>query len=387
MNVHFRPPYDSQIDNSTRKREVKEMKKRLVILGSCLMMVSVGLTACSQQENAANDKAAVESNAAVANVTVEGNHVTAEITENVKIDAEIQGQQEASCTIYKATGKEFDRNLLETIFWQDTSGLSREEDTEDNTYLVEDTVGGYLGVDSDRIWYQKNDYVQDLSTLVQYCYKQKMKNMSEEEKQTLLQENSVQKAVEILNRICPLKEDEKLSITKGTKIDMEDIIQFQNEKNMSDIKTMTQELLGENAYYITFSLEKQNIPLVSQGEPDFVSVSESVDTRFAGVTMIVDEQGIQFLDMAGTYELTEERSGSILSVQEAAQAVAKEYTDQISEDKVTFDKVWLEYVWALEDSSANLSEGTLQPYWIFVDSEKEWGERINAVTGVNFKYE
>ena len=351
------------------------------------MMVSVGLTACSQQENAANDKGAVESNAAVANVTVEGNHVTAEITENVKIDAEIQGQQEASCTIYKATGKEFDRNLLETIFWQDTSGLSREEDTEDNTYLVEDTVGGYLGVDSDRIWYQKNDYVQDLSTLVQYCYKQKMKNMSEEEKQTLLQENSVQKAVEILNRICPLKEDEKLSITKGTKIDMEDIIQCQNEKNMSDIKTMTQELLGENAYYITFSLEKQNIPLVSQGEPDFVSVSESVDTRFAGVTMIVDEQGIQFLDMAGTYELTEERSGSILSVQEAAQAVAKEYTDQISEDKVTFDKVWLEYVWALEDSSANLSEGTLQPYWIFVDSEKEWGERINAVTGVNFKYE
>lgn len=138
------------------------MKKRSLIIGTCIMVATVGLTACGQQEKdtAADVKETIENASSVADVEMKGNHITSEITENVKIDAEIQNQEVASCTIYNTAGKEFDRNTIERIFWQDTSELKREEDKEENTYCAEDAVGGSLYVYSGSLVYDKNECVK-----------------------------------------------------------------------------------------------------------------------------------------------------------------------------------------------------------------------------------
>lgn len=211
--------------------------------------------------------------------------------------------------------------------------------------------------------------------------------MSEEAKQTILQEATVKNAVDRLNQIYPLENEEEFSLQQGIKINMEDIIQKQKEVGDSDMKTMTQDLLGSDAYYLTFTVEKQGIPLVSQTEPDFVSLGENFNTQTTDITIIVDENGIQLLDIDGAYELTEGKNESIIAAQEASAYVAKEYEEQISEDIITFDKVWLEYVFVSGNSLTDFEQGTLQPYWIFVDSKENVAERINAVTGENFKYE
>lgn len=365
------------------------MKKKLLIVGSCIMVSAMGLTACGQQQenSAAEDNKTVESASVTAAVTLEGNHMTGELTENIKIDAQVQGQEITSCTTYNTVGKEFDKNTMEAIFWENTSELKSEEDKEDNSYSIEDALGGgayaYLGTLS----YNINDSINDLSILAMYCYGNEMREMSMEEKATILQATTVQNAMQKLNQIYPLGEGEEFCLQQGIKINMEDIIKEQSDSDMSDMQTMTQDMLGNDAYYLNFAVEKEGILLASQVGPDFVSVSENLNTQTTGITMIVDENEIKLLSIEGAYELNEGTKEGIITAQEAAGYVAKEYENQISADSITFDKVWLEYVFCSGTSLTEFSDGTLQPYWVFMDSKENVAERINAITGENFKYE
>lgn len=365
------------------------MKKKLFIVGSCIMVSAMGLTACGQREksNATEENKVVESASAAVETKMEGNHMTCELMENIKIAAEVQGQEITSCTTYNTAGKTFDKSTMEEIFWKDTSELKSEEDKEENSYWIEDSVGGSLYADSGSLSYEINDSVNDLLILVGYCYVNEMREKSQEEKTAILQTSTVQNAMQKLNEIYQLGDGEEFSILQGVKINMEDIIKTQNDNNMSDMKTMTQDMLGNDAYYLAFAVEKQGVPLASQVEPDIISVSENPNTQTTGITMIVDENGIKLLSIQGAYELNEETNETIITAQEAVGYVAKEYENQISEDSVTFDKVWLEYVFSSGTSLTEFSSGTLQPYWIFVDSNENMAERINAITGENFKYE
>lgn len=372
-----------------QRKGIKEMKKKLFIVGSCIMVSAMGLTACGQREksNATEENKVVESASAAVETKMEGNHMTCELMENIKIDAEVQGQEITSCTTYNTAGKTFDKSTMEEIFWKDTSELKSEEDKEENSYWIEDSVGGSLYADSGSLSYEINDSVNDLLILVGYCYVNEMREKSQEEKTAILQTSTVQNAMQKLNEIYQLGDGEEFSILQGVKINMEDIIKTQNDNNMSDMKTMTQDMLGNDAYYLAFAVEKQGVPLASQVEPDIISVSENPNTQTTGITMIVDENGIKLLSIQGAYELNEETNETIITAQEAVGYVAKEYENQISEDSVTFDKVWLEYVFSSGTSLTEFSSGTLQPYWIFVDSNENMAERINAITGENFKYE
>lgn len=353
------------------------------------MVSAMGLTACGQQEknNAIEENKVVESASVAVETKMEGNHMTGELMENIKIDAEVQGQEITSCATYNTAGKKFDKSTMEAIFWKDTSELKSEEDKEDNSYWIEDSAGGSLYADFGNLSYEINDSVNDLLILVGYCYGNEMGETNEEDKTAILQTSTVQNAIQKLNQIYQLGDGEEFSFQQGVKINMEDIIKTQNDNNISEMKTMTQDMIGNDAYYLTFAVEKQGIPLASQVEPDIISVSENLNTQTSGITMIVDENGIKLLSIQGAYELNEGTNETIITAQEAAGYVAKEYENQISEDSVIFDKVWLEYVFSSGTSLTEFSSGTLQPYWIFVDSNGNMAERINAITGENFKYE
>lgn len=365
------------------------MKKRLFIAGSCIMMSVMGLTACGQQENnsTAEEKQVVESEKTTIETKMEGSHMTGEVTDNIKIDAEVRGQEITSCETYDTVGKKFDKSTMEAIFWKDTSKLKSEDDKEENSYWIEDSAGGALYADLGNMYYERNDSVNDLLILVGYCYGNEMDETSEEAETGILQTSTVQNAIQKLNQIYQLGAGEELAFRQGTKINMEDIIKKQKDNNISEMKTMTPDMLGKDAYYLVFAVEKQGIPLASQTEPDMLSVSENLNTETTGITMIVDENGIQLLSIQGVYELNKRTDEVLITAQEAARYVAKEYENQISEDCITFDKVWLEYVFSSGTSLTEFSSGTLQPYWIFVDSTGNMAERINAVTGENFKYE
>ena len=162
------------------------------------MVSAMGLTACGQQQenSAAEDNKTVESASVTAAVTLEGSHMTGELTENVKIDAQVQGQEITSCTTYNTVGKEFDKNTMEAIFWENTSELKSEEDKEDNSYSIEDALGGgayaYLGTLS----YNINDSINDLSILAMYCYGNEMREMSME---TVLLASGSESAVNVVD--------------------------------------------------------------------------------------------------------------------------------------------------------------------------------------------
>lgn len=369
------------------------MRKKAGIIGSCVIITIAGVVACGVQEKG-NTGAALgqlQDEWSAVDDGKAGDHLSMEITENVQINAEIENNQIKNCIIYKTTGKEFDIDIMKEIFWDDTSDLLQEEDEEHGSFRITDAKGGSLYVEAGRLDYQAKEGMADLLMLVKYCFWDKINNMDADKLEALSNETIVNNTVAQLSQVYTLEDEEEFCLQKGVKISMTDVIKMHKEMTENlitqwETQKLTKKYLGKDAYYLFFTVEKQGIPMASDNEPGFLLAEGNPNVQTTNVEVIVDEKGIEYLAIQGAFALEESKEEDIITAQEAVQYIKNGYVDQVIEESRTFDNVWLEYAFVSAASFEDYNKGTLEPYWVFVDTENDIAERINAITGDNFRY-
>lgn len=370
------------------------MRKKAGIIGSCVIITIVGVVACGVQELGNNGAALgqLQDEQSAMDGDKAGDHLSMRIGDNVEIDADIENNQVKNCIVYKTTGKEFDIDTLKEILWNDTPDLIQEEEEQNGSFQITDTKGGSLYAEAGRLEYQQKEGMVDLLMLVKYCFWNKINNMDAKKLEALSDQATVKNTVAQLSQVYILEDEEEFCLQKGVKISMTDVIKKQKEmtKNLitqSETQRLTKKYLGKDAYYLSFTVEKQGIPMASDNEPGFLPAEGNPNVQTTNVELIVDENGIQYLSIRGAFVLEENKEENIITAQEAVQYIKNGYDDQIIEESRTFDNVWLEYAFVSTTSFEDYHKGTLEPYWVFVDSENDIAERINAITGDNFRYQ
>lgn len=319
-------------------------------------------------------------------------HLSMRIGDNVEINADIENNQVKTCIVYKTTGKEFDIDTVKEIFWNDMPDLLQEEDEQKGSFQITNAEGGSLYAEPGRLEYQEKEGMVDLLMLVKYCFWNKINNMDAKKIEALSNQTTVKNAVAQLSQVYILEDEEEFCLQKGVKITMTDVIKKQKEMTenlitQSETQKLTKRYLGKDAYYLSFIVEKQGIPMASDNEPGFLTAEGNPNVQATNVEIIVDENGIQYLSIQGAFVLEENKEENIITAQEAVQYIKNGYDDQIIEESRTFDNVWLEYAFVSTTSFEDYHKGTLEPYWVFVDSENDIAERINAITGDNFRFQ
>lgn len=353
----------------------------------------VGLVACGIQKKG-NDgvtSGQLQNERSAINDGGSKEHLSVKIAENVQINADIENNQLKNCVVYKTIGKEFDIDTMKEIFWNDMSDLTQEEDKEKGSFQIKDSEGGSLYAKAGSLDYEAKEGMADLSILVKYCFWNKLNSMDAGKLEALSNEAIVNKAVAQLNQIYILGNEEKFCLQKGVKISMTDVIKKHKEmtENLEtkwETLELTKKYLGKEAYYLSFTVEKRGIPMASGNEPGFMLTEGNSNVQTTNVEIIVDEGGIEYLSIRGAFVLEENKEENIITLQEAVQYIKSGYDNQVIEESRTFDNVWLEYAFISAASHEDFNKGTLEPYWVFVDSENDIAERINAITGDNFRY-
>lgn len=369
---------------------LKNLRKKAGIVGSCLIIIIIGLVTCGVQKNNGTTIDKVQNQQSAGNEKIE--HLSMEIVENVEIDADIENSEVEKCIVYKTTGKEFDIDRIKKVLCNDITDLTEEVDEKKASVEIEDTEGGNLCASPDRLDYEAKDGMADLMILVKYCYWDKIDKTDAAQAQEFLEEATVKNAVEKLNEIYSLEDEQEFYLQKAVKISMTDIIK-KRKKMTGDIVTeaetreFTKDFLTKDAYFLSFTVKNKGIPMASNREPELQTGKESSDIQITNVEVIADKKGLEYLSIQGAFELEEDREENIITAQEAVQYIKSKYDNQVIEEKRTFDKIWLEYIFVSETSIEDYKKGTLEPYWIFVDSKNDAAERINAITGDNFGYE
>lgn len=102
------------------------MRKKAGIVGSCLIIIIIGLVTCGVQKNNGTTIDKVQNQQSAGNEKIE--HLSMEIVENVEIDADIENSEVEKCIVYKTTGKEFDIDRIKKVLCNDITDLTEEVD-------------------------------------------------------------------------------------------------------------------------------------------------------------------------------------------------------------------------------------------------------------------
>ena len=369
------------------------MRKKAGIIGSCVIITIAGVVACGVQEKGNTGEALgqLQDEQSAMEDGKSENHLSMKIAENVEINAEIENYEIKNCIVYKTTGKEFDLHTMKEIFWNDTPDLIQEENEQNGSFQITDTEGGSLYAEAGRLDYQAKEGMADLLMLVKYCFWNKINNKDARELEALSDQTTVSNAVAQLSRIYMLEDEEEFCLQKGVKISMTDVIKKQKEMMQNlitrrETQKLTKKYLGKEAYYLSFTVEKRGIPIVSGDDSGFCCAEGGSNAQSTSVEIIADEAGIQYLSIRRALALEESKEENIITAREAVQCMRNGYDNYSIKESRTFDNVWLEYAFVPEASFEDYNKGKLEPYWVFADSENDTAERINAITGDNFRY-
>jgi hypothetical protein len=146
----------------------------------------------------------------------------------------------------------------------------------------------------------------------------------------------------------------------------------------------------DEMYYMEYELTKDGLPIFSGiNEPGISTAVETFWTAETRITMLLDKDGICCIaGRGGIFDASPETEAqTIISAEEALEAVKEIYVNTILDLPVTISGIWLEYV-AVPDWEET-EQYRLVPYWcvqIDSDSGSSSAERINAITGGNLSY-
>lgn len=353
---------------------------------------------CNEKDNVENPS---EEITAAENNENHSEHLSYEIADNMRIDADVS-QFNENVKIYEAVAKEFSSDILSKYFFSDLSKVKQNDNPNGTDLTAED--GSALFVGKGTFDYSSGKSIEDIEYLIQGAYMSELdyQNKNDEAIRSLGEHQVVKNALaEIEQLYCP-DENEKIEILNGIKIEAKKLLDRQKmEMEKMDLQDyidigkyheVDETMIPGDSYYLILGVSKNGIPIMGMQEPYVSTADEDAIYENTYIKMVVDPTGIKSIRVAGAYSYVETDDATILSPEEACDTIKKKYDMQILTSENVITKVWLEYVFVPDFKAENMFEkGMLQPYWCFeildeAGAEDSYAERINAVSGGDLSY-
>lgn len=323
-------------------------------------------------------------------------HISQEITENLKIDADIiEGTGE-----YYEYGVSLDEVAGETVqkeLSEMTDEEPKETDEDEDYFACATSNGGWAA------WVQgtfqiskKEGRDDDLHDLLENWINQHEEDMKEEDLPFMSEEEASELVMTYIKKFT--QEECKVIWVKG--LDADHLKKSYQEMYASGDKWSIDENELETmdgAYLIKVEGYKDGLPVYSKvDEQPIETVMEwSVAQKFVA-TAVVTKDGIRFFQIDNPYKIDEnkKRKIEILTASEAADIALKRLLNQILNGTNVIDKIYLEYIMIADTEM--WKPQYLRPYWTieYVNTTNENGViaetreaiRINAETGEDAAY-
>lgn len=329
------------------------------------------------------------------------NHISEKLSDQLVIDAEVVLPKEQVYSVYALTKQAFPREDLDVFFgvseavvtdhpeWVGAYSAKTEEggyfstnpygnftyakDEERDAYIVYLVESAYYNAGS--YSFQKEE-IQNLS----FLDAEKAIQMGKEKIKELTGQDSEILTAYALNRELLTALEEKYRQTQ----------KYQEDVQTGEEITVDDWSDADEIYYMEYELTKDGLPIYSGiNEPGISMAVETFWTAETRITMLFDKDGIRYMaSRGGVFDASPEAEAqTIISAEEALEAVKEIYVNTILSSQVTISRIWLEYV--VVPDWEEKEQYKLVPYWcVLIDSPSgnSSAERINAITGGNLSY-
>lgn len=304
------------------------------------------------------------------------------------------------CKTFSVHARQFGIEITKDILLSGKTIVEESINPNNGSVWVDTSDGASLSVGDGKIYYRGIDDAWDYYNLISMVYGERLAFSTDNsaELKACMESPYVQSAIEKLEKICSLSNDETLLLWAGILFSENDLMERQQQLINEEFVSAEQKIipngnLGENCYFLRFTLTKDGIPLAGTGEPDISTMSES-QTMHSYIDIIGTGDSILLLDVAGLFDYSEKDTVAVLSASEATKIFSENFSNIVLPYPAECDRYWLEYLFVSDPNAKSAFTGTLAPYWCFQirHDEGENGifysaERYNAVTGEDFAYE
>ncbi|MCR5793662.1 MAG: hypothetical protein K6G65_10880 [Lachnospiraceae bacterium] len=399
------------------------MKKKTfigIVIASCVIVLS----ACSfSEEKSGKETNLVDKTQAATKVETketdnreekDSNHISKDLSETFKIDADVVAPESAKIDTLMAKYTRIDEKKTVQLLFKD--GVPNKEVTEDNSVLYTDkeTIMNSMtnAMTFEKEEYKVLQYVTDGFSMENEVISAlpKFGNVFKKENLDFM---SREDALKTVREFC-----EELSIDTAEQaeiyaLDSENLQKCQEERKKEEIEIMKNsgvdpsEEVGfgyslkdkfskdDECYLIVLSIMEDKLPL-TQKSYEIMEADRSMEG--GKVVVYLSDKGIISAEIDGLYQITgtdTETSKTIIPVEDAIQRLYEIENETLSTDRVEVAKISLEYVPVPYND--NYDEVKLVPAWCFLnkynydDGEKnndfsiERVVSINAITGEEIK--
>jgi hypothetical protein len=385
----------------------KKVKSLSLAAFSVLMPAGILMTGCSGTAAEPSKNTPTESSTEAMRGRVESaggagtDYIRETLSDKLVIDAEVVLPNEQEYSVYALSKKAFPREDLD-VFFGVTEAVVTEHPEWTGAYSAKTNEGGYFGTDPQGNFTYAKDEERDnhIVYLVESAYynagscsfreeeipdlpfrnAEKAIQMGKDKMKELTGQDSEVLAAYALNREKLAELEEKYRQTQNYREDAQ-----RGKATMVDDWSDADEM-----YYMEYELTKDGLPIYSGiNEPGISTAVETNWTAETRITMLLDKDGIRYIaGRGGIFDASPEAGAqTIISAEEALEAVKEIYMNTILDSQITISGIWLEYV--VVPDWKETEQYKLVPYWcVQIDSASgnSSAERINAITGGNLSY-
>ena len=370
------------------------MSKKIMKALICTFMLAICLCACSGEPNNPSP------------TKVE--HITKELSDSLRIDADVIYPQQAKCSSYVLKPLQISEEKATQMFFpNDVSSVTvsygdERKQYDEGHFVLTSENGGKFNNFAPVVSYRAADESKYFDIMESLCrYAEQHPDEAGKSIEFMRAEDAVKQGTELLENLgIPFTAKNEVCVG----LDHDEIcawMQYQQRGYTVPERTSFIPELGEedDAYYLRFSFEYNGIDIYKYNCIVTTIMGTQLPNNNMGADILITRKGVQMVDIYGAYSVEKiEHRGVPVSIEETIEDALKNLKE--SHDNVngptdmTISKIYLEYI-----PKKIRGKMVLTPYWCLegtykfakadghtYTSESELAERFNAFTGKNICY-
>lgn len=375
-------------------------KKTIVLFGVCLVVLlfwvvsrirfhqndldSVAAPGNSQTE--ASEVSSEESDEQAA----EPSHITETVESNLVVDADVESQAKTGAS-YSVESIDFTEDKAKALFKELTGNDVPELNYAGTDFWLEGKDGSQLCFVDNSLSYQRNADMDDtLLSALQIWDEEHRDERRERDLDFASAEECKAQVLAMMQRFTDM-DTEILRVNAVSADTIQSFyMQLRDEEVFVGDTPLDLAAMGD-AYLVYGGCRQDGLTVYNDTEEALAESNMQSDVAVSClVKAVVTKEGIRYFDMSSPMVVQEKRDIQLLSAREALDKALPSLTNQILMQKVTVDRIYLEYV--AITTHEYYTPDILRPYWV-IHYQTEGSSyyhgraiRINAETGENLAY-
>jgi hypothetical protein len=383
-----------------------KMKRKFLLLMCTVFLL--GTAACHSTETASQEDSTTTTNSSLSSTTTSSSndesqiqHVKKELDTNLLVDADVILPAKNAYSTYTMVNQSFTSEELSQLFLNPEDKVQILPNTNGTDALnMESSNGSTIVANGAGIYYKKSDRDSTIDTILNEYYTKHKNDISENKDLSFLDRaDAIKQGADFLRSLhlsCePADEPTVVALTADELSAFQsELLKDDNYRNFPKTEVIENWTEQDDVYQLRFTFEKDGIPVYgSAQEPNIVMhYDDPYSPLGMYARMTITSEGISYLNVMSAYSLSGQPSDpqTIISVDDALNALKKSYSDVILSKPHTVKKIFLEYIPKQDpDTTYKNARYSLIPYWCLEIDDGDillTAERFNALTGEDLAY-